>query len=80
MREGEIESAARIVLVTPMPDIMGNTDLQHLEDHGYIWVEVQRNRSLIQQPNGRILHRYRSLATGFEAMWYDHEVKEINDE
>lgn len=70
----------RLVYVAADKGTMGSIDLQHLEDHGHIWIEVQRNRNLIQQPNGRILNRYKSVATGFETMWYDHEVKEQDDE
>lgn len=56
---------------------MSDTDAETLRTDGYLWLaapELELGWDLNDD-----LHWYRSLATGFEHLWYDHEVEDAPD-
>ena len=63
-------------LVRVKPEGRCTGDKQILEEEGYLWFEDEEEHSDTGDPK---LKYYRSLATGFEYLWYDHEIEELND-
>jgi hypothetical protein len=64
---------SKIVRVTgDSRQLLGGGDREILEKHGNIWIWVSwHTKGTDSDP----LHNYRSLATGYEHMWYDSEVE-----
>lgn len=68
----------RLVYVASDEDMMGLTDLDNLAEHGHIWIEVKRTEN--PTPGNAMLGWYKSLATGHEALWYDHEIQQVEEQ
>lgn len=64
----------KLVRVKPEGRARGDTEI--LEENGYLWFECDDEESSTGTDG---LKFYRSLATGFEYLWYEHEIEELND-
>lgn len=72
-----------------MPKVGGmvrvpHKSLEHDEvvEHGYLWVRLKRSPGAYRhwsRHEKEKLKLYRSIATGFEWEWWDHEIEEAGD-
>lgn len=66
----------RVVMLRPEVLDPDSGDDNVMREHGMLWVYVGSLKSAEEPAD--ILHWYRSIATGHEHMWYDHEIEEHN--
>lgn len=69
----------RLVRVCADPEDLGASDIEVLEWDGYLWFEIEASGEPGLVPSDRELKWYRSLATGAEHLWYNHEIEEMSD-
>lgn len=63
----------RVVMLRPEVIDPDSGDGRTMREHGMLWIYAGSPRRPAD-----ILHWYRSIATGHEYMWYDHEIEEHN--
>lgn len=66
----------RVVMLRPEVIDPDSEDGNVMCKHGMLWVHV-RSLKNAEEP-ADILHWYKSIATGHEHMWFDHEIEEHN--
>lgn len=66
----------RVVILRPEVIDPASGDGFIMRDHGMLWVYERTLADL--DDNADVLRWYKSIATGREYMWFDHEIEEHN--
>ena len=59
--------------------LMGPGDVAMVREHGSMWLRIAIDTTGTE-PFADNLHWYKSLATGAEHCWFDHEIEEQDND